>query len=128
MTQQLYKQQGLSKRPCKNLDSRNEQKINALEFGLKYSKDFRASQNTYTSYEIDSVEEDFGELFRVWDGRTLLGSLNENAQGRWTANPYYQDKQLIELDKDLSQTFDSRNQAIAYIKATYEGKSLIVAA
>jgi hypothetical protein len=96
------------------------QTFNVLEFEIEHSRDFQALQNTYTNYEIDSVEEDFGELFRVWNGCTLLGSLNENAQGRWTANPYYQDKQLIELDKDLSQTFDSSSQAVAYIKATYE--------
>jgi hypothetical protein len=104
-----------------------QQQFNALAFEVKHSRNFQTLQNTYTSYEIDSVEDDFGELSRVWNGRTLLGSFYENSQGQWTANPYYQDGQLIELDKDLSQTFDSSGEAVAYIKATYK-KQLAVAA
>ena len=112
MTQQLSKQQ----------------QFNAVAFEPKHSRDFQKLQNTYTNYEVDSVEEDFGDLFRVWNGRNLLSSFYENANSKWKSNPYYQNRRCIELDKDLSETFDNRNQAIAYIKATYEGKSLIVAA
>ena len=97
-----------------------QQQFNALEFELKHDRDFQTLQNTYINYEVDSVEDDFGELFRVWNGRTLLGSFYENAQGRWTANPYYRNGQLIRLDKDLSRTFSSSSQAVAYIQATYK--------
>ena len=96
--------------------STKQQEFNALE----HSKNFQTLQNTYTSYEVDSVEEEFGELFRVWNGHTLLGSFYENAGSKWIANPYYQNGQLIRLDRDLSQTFDNSSQAVAYIKATYE--------
>ena len=89
--------------------SSKQQEFNALEFELKHSKDFQASQNTYINYEVDSVQEDFGELFRVWNGRTLLGSFYENARSKWTANPYYQNKECIKLDSDLSQSFDNNS-------------------
>ena len=106
--------------------SSKQQEFDVVAFELLHSRDFQTLQSTYIGYELDSVEEDFGDLFRVWNGRTLLGSLNENAQGRWTANPYYQDGQLIELDKDLSQTFDSSSEAVAYIKAIF--LNLVIAA
>ena len=101
--------------------SSKQQERNAVAFKLKYSKNSQTLQNKYTSYEVDSVREDFGELFRVWNGRTLLGSFYENAGSKWKSNPYYQNRRCIELDKDLSKTFDSSQSAMAYIKATYEG-------
>lgn len=104
------------------------QNFNVLEFEIEHSRNFQALQNTYTNYEIDSVEDNFGELFRVWNGRILLGTFYENSRGQWIANPYYQNKECIELDKDLSQSFDISEPAVAYIQAMYEGKSLVIAA
>ena len=103
------------------------QEFDAVEFELKHSRDFQTLQNAYINYEVDSIEDDFGELFRVWNGRTLVGLFYEKAQDRWTANPYYKDGQLIGLDRDLSRTFSSSSQAVAYIQATYK-KQVAVAA
>ena len=100
------------------------QEFDAVAFELEHSKDFQVLQNTYTNYEIDSVEECFGELFRIWNGRILLGSIYENSLGQWIANPYYQNRRCIKLDLDLSQEIDSPQKAIAYIKSTYEPKAL----
>lgn len=97
------------------------QEFNALEFELKHSRNFQTLQNTYINYEIDSLEDDFGELFRVWNGHTLVGIFYENADSKWIASPYYQDGQLIELDKDLPQSFDNSSKAVAYIQGIYEG-------
>lgn len=105
MTQQLLKQQ----------------QFDAVEFELKHSRDFQSLQNIYINYEVDSVKDDFGELFRVWNGHTLVGTFYKNADSKWVASPHYQNLQLIELDKDLSQTFDSSFEAVAYTQATYEG-------
>lgn len=105
--------------------STKQQEFDAAAFELEHSKNFQVLQNTYINYEVDSIEEDFGELFRVWNERTLLGSFYENSQDRWIANPYYQDKECIKLDSDLSQSFDSSSQAVAYIQATYEGLDYI---
>lgn len=128
MTEKLYKWQGFGEQSCLILDGQNAQEFNALSLELKHHRNFQKSQNSYTQYEIDSVEEDFGELFRVWNERTLLGSFYENAQGQWRANPYYQDGQLIGLEKDLSRTFKSISEAIAYIQGTHERQSLVIAA
>jgi hypothetical protein len=37
--------------------------------------------------EIDSVAEEFGLLYRVWNGSRLLGTFYENLQGKWIAQP-----------------------------------------
>ncbi|HEY9800467.1 MAG TPA: hypothetical protein V6D25_08925 [Leptolyngbyaceae cyanobacterium] len=42
--------------------------------------------------EIDSVTDDFGELYRVWNGSQLLGTFYENLEGKWIAQPCNSDK------------------------------------
>lgn len=37
--------------------------------------------------EIDSVPDDFGELYRVWNGSQLLGTFYQNLEGKWVAQP-----------------------------------------
>ncbi|MBH8575107.1 hypothetical protein I8752_19225 [Nostocaceae cyanobacterium CENA369] len=37
--------------------------------------------------EIDSVTDDFGELYRVWHGWQLLGTFYQNLEGKWIAQP-----------------------------------------
>jgi hypothetical protein len=37
--------------------------------------------------EIDSVNDDFGELYRVWNGWQLLGTFYQNLDGKWIAQP-----------------------------------------
>jgi hypothetical protein len=42
--------------------------------------------------EIDSVPDDFGELYRVWNGWHFLGTFYQNLQGKWIAQPCNGDK------------------------------------
>ncbi|BAY33508.1 hypothetical protein NIES2107_54060 [Nostoc carneum NIES-2107] len=37
--------------------------------------------------EIDSVPDDLGELYRVWNGSQLLGTFYQNLEGKWVAQP-----------------------------------------
>ncbi|WP_414577244.1 hypothetical protein [Anabaena sp. CCY 9402-a] len=37
--------------------------------------------------EIDSVTDDFGELYRVWNGWQLLGTFYQNLEGKWIVQP-----------------------------------------
>ena len=37
--------------------------------------------------EIDSVTDDFGELYRVWNNWQLLGTFYQNLEGKWVAQP-----------------------------------------
>jgi hypothetical protein len=37
--------------------------------------------------EIDSVPDDLGELYRVWNGSQLIGTFYQNLQGKWIAQP-----------------------------------------
>ncbi|MGH1394624.1 MAG: hypothetical protein ACRAVC_11400 [Trichormus sp.] len=37
--------------------------------------------------EIDSVPDDLGELYRVWNGSQLLGTFSQNLEGKWVAQP-----------------------------------------
>ncbi len=38
-------------------------------------------------FEIDSIPDDLGELYRVWYGSRLLGTFYQNIQGKWIAQP-----------------------------------------
>ncbi|MEH2311650.1 MAG: hypothetical protein V7K35_09655 [Nostoc sp.] len=42
--------------------------------------------------EIDSVTDDFGELYRVWNGSQLLGTFYQNLEGKWVAQPCNRDE------------------------------------
>ena len=44
--------------------------------------------------EIDSVPDDFGELYRVWNGCQLLGTFYQNLEGKWVAQPCNSDDRL----------------------------------
>lgn len=37
--------------------------------------------------EIDSVPDEFGELYRVWRVYKLLGTFYQNLEGKWIAQP-----------------------------------------
>lgn len=45
------------------------------------------SEEIAPEIEIDSVAEEFGLLYRVWNGSRLLGTFYENLQGKWIAQP-----------------------------------------
>ncbi|BAT53459.1 hypothetical protein NOS3756_24190 [Nostoc sp. NIES-3756] len=42
--------------------------------------------------EIDSVTDDFGELYRVWNGSQLLGTFYQNLENKWIAQPCNRDE------------------------------------
>ena len=103
--------------------------FDALSLELKHSQDCQNNKSVYIEYEIDSVEEEFGELFRVWNGRTLLGTFYKNSEG-WKVEPFYSCKQYLKAERDLSQSVgdaeraispEARHCVIAYIKSMYEG-------
>lgn len=96
--------------------------FNALDFENKHHKDFQNAHRFYIDYEIDSVEDDFGELFRLWNGRILLGTFYKTSSG-WKATPFYSCRQYIKLDKDLSKNVQDSDEATAYLKGMYEGIS-----
>ena len=118
MTQQLTKQQGSSKQSCQYLSAKKDFQFDALSFEIKHDEDFQKSQSYYTDYEVDSIKEDLGELFRVWNGKTLLGTFYETSSG-WKATPFYSCRQYIRADIDFSKTFDTSDSAVSYIKQMY---------
>ncbi len=89
----------------------------------KLADDYKKAQNPYfeTSYEIDSDKDDcFSSLYRVWDGRVLIGTFYQK-RGKWLANPYYRARKYLRLDYSLSRTFRSNELAIRHIVRCYEG-------
>ncbi|MBW4591763.1 MAG: hypothetical protein KME46_02270 [Brasilonema angustatum HA4187-MV1] len=54
-------------------------------------------------FEIDSIPDDFGELYRVWYGSRLLGTFYQNLEGKWIAQPCHRDKQLCCETPDAAQ-------------------------
>jgi hypothetical protein len=42
--------------------------------------------------EIDSVPDDLGELYRVWNSFHLLGTFYQNLEGKWVTQPCNSDK------------------------------------
>ena len=82
--------------------------------------EWECQRATSGSTPNDSVVEEFGELFRVWNRRTLLGTFYETSEG-WKVEPFYLCKQYIKAEKDLSQSVGDAESAIAYIKSMYEG-------
>lgn len=95
------------------------QDFNVLSFELKHYKDFQKSQNSYIEYEIDSIKEDFGEIFRLWNGKTLIETFYEISDG-WKATPFYLCKQYIKSEVDLSKSVENSDEAVSYIKQMYE--------
>lgn len=48
-------------------------------------------------YEIDSVDDVFGKLYRVWGGEkgiNLLGTFYQNIDGLWVSQPCNSDERL----------------------------------
>jgi hypothetical protein len=96
--------------------------FDALAFELKHYKDFKKSQNSYVEYEIDSIKEDFGEIFRLSNGKALRGTFYKISDG-WKATPFYLCKQYIKSEVDLSKSVENSGEAVSYIKQMYEGAS-----
>ncbi|WP_413171799.1 hypothetical protein [Anabaena azotica] len=45
------------------------------------------SEELAPEIEIDSVADEFGLLYRVWNGSQLLGTFYQNLQEKWIAQP-----------------------------------------
>ncbi|MEM1391701.1 MAG: hypothetical protein AAF915_25390 [Cyanobacteria bacterium P01_D01_bin.50] len=54
-------------------------------------------------FEIDSVTDDFGELYRVWYGSRLLGTFYRNIEGKWIAQPCSKEEKLCCDTPDAAQ-------------------------
>ncbi len=55
--------------------------------------------------EIDSVsDDDFGELYRVWNGMQLIGTFYQNLEGKWVAQSCSDDKQICCDSSDFAIT------------------------
>jgi hypothetical protein len=53
--------------------------------------------------EIDSVsDDDFGELYRVWNGMQLIGTFYQSLEGKWVAQPCSNGKQICCDRSDLA--------------------------
>ncbi|RCJ40570.1 hypothetical protein A6770_37935 [Nostoc minutum NIES-26] len=55
--------------------------------------------------EIDSVPDEFGELYRVWNSRHLLGTFYQNLEGKWIAQPCGRDERPCCDTPELAQLF-----------------------
>ncbi|MEH2034045.1 MAG: hypothetical protein V7K67_31305 [Nostoc sp.] len=68
------------------LPSSDAQAIAQLEFAIHLTQQ---SENT-AYYEIDSTDDIFGKLYRVWGGEkgiNLLGTFYQNLDGFWVSQP-----------------------------------------
>jgi hypothetical protein len=45
-------------------------------------------------FEIDSVPDELGELYRVWQGIQLIGTFYQNIEGKWIAQPCCNDERF----------------------------------
>lgn len=55
--------------------------------------------------EIDSVPDEFGELYRVWNSYHLLGTFYQNLEGKWVAQPSNSDERPCCDTPELAQIF-----------------------
>ncbi|MEI2581750.1 hypothetical protein [Scytonema sp. PRP1] len=55
--------------------------------------------------EIDSVPDELGELYRVWNSYHLLGTFYQNLEGKWVAQPCNSDKRPCCDTPELAQLF-----------------------
>lgn len=62
----------------------DEQEIAQMEFEQHIDQQ---AQDLAPEYEIDSVEEVFGTLYRVWKSYHFLGSFYQDFYGKWVAQP-----------------------------------------
>lgn len=83
------------------------QNFDAIKFELEREQKFNQSQWC-------------GCVYRVWDGRILLGTFYQK-QKKWIANPYYKNRNYLRLEQSLERTFNSNQRAINHIIRSYEG-------
>ncbi len=50
--------------------------------------------------QIDTVNDIFGELYRIWEGIKLIGTFYQSLEGFWVSQPCYSTQSLKWLTKD----------------------------
>lgn len=61
-------------------------------------------------YEIDSIEDKLGTLYRLWKGWNLLGTFYQNLEGRWIAEPsLFKSTQCFNTALEAQQEIISRS-------------------
>jgi hypothetical protein len=55
--------------------------------------------------EIDSVPDELGELYRVWNSYHLLGTFYQNLEGKWVVQPCNRDERPCCDTPELAQLF-----------------------
>lgn len=106
-------------------DNQHGKNFDALAFELKHALDYKQSQKIpkifEPQYQIDSDKDEFGELCRVWDGKTIIGVFYQSpTQKYWVTRPYYKGKVYIVNYDMYHQNFETSEDAISHIKALYE--------
>ncbi len=91
-----------------------DQDFDPIAFETERERIFQQSQRRYSEFEIDSISEPFGTIYRVWNGRNLIGTFRQNKQ-KWLAEPFYKNRVYLKLDRDLSKSFDDDKKAVNYI-------------
>ena len=100
----------------------DKQDFNAIEFELAREQIFnRTEQPLPIDYEVDCDSDWYGQLYRVWNGRTLLGTFHQQNQ-KWIAEPFYRNRQYIKLDCSMQRSFNSDRKAVEYIVESYQVK------
>ena len=62
------------------------------EFHNQASAQSEIEEHVAPEIEIDSVPDDLGELYRVWNSFHLLGTFYQNLEGKWVTQPCNSDK------------------------------------
>ncbi|OKH59121.1 hypothetical protein NIES2130_10725 [Scytonema sp. HK-05] len=63
------------------------------------------SEKVAPEIEIDSVPDELGELYRVWNSYHLLGTFYQNLEGKWVAQPCNRDERACCDTPELAQLF-----------------------
>ena len=95
--------------------------FDAIQFELECEAKFIKAENQYreTQIEIDSDPHDRKSIYRVWDGKLLIGRFSCSRQW-WRAEPDYKDRTYTYHLKSLVRVFDSNAKAINYIVRSYK--------
>jgi len=79
----------------------DSQSLAQLEFE-KYIKSL--VDEVAPKFEIDSIPDELGELYRVWYGSHLVGTFYQNLEGKWIAQPCNRYEKLCCDTPDAAQT------------------------
>ena len=94
-----------------------------MKFELKHSEDFNRSQISYfePSYEVDTENNEFGDMGRIWDGSKLIGSFYFSEwRTQWVTTPYYLGTKYVKNNESYLRYFANSDLAVNYIKRLYE--------